>query len=352
MYKLGKTRVAMLALTAALGLTAAQTANAQDTEDRFRGSVEPVQAKEPYRIGFATVHFVDKFWMAMTYGMADEAEQSGAELTSALSAGGYGNLSQQISNLDTLAAQGLDGIIVAGATYDGLSRTIKRITDQGIKVVVAGTPVNSPDVVVGVLEDEFLVGQQMGEYICAQKPGAEVITLPGPQGSEWNRIRFEGFNAAAKTCDLRVVGNTFAGQMSLEDGQRQASDMLIKYPDAEFIWAVAGLLGDGAASAVKRLGRDDVKVVTSAFTDLTAPMMQEGYIAASVSEPSIITGRLAMQYMIRALNGDPMPGATQGDLPYPVVVVPTVPVAASEMETYDLHRYDWAPEDWENPYSR
>jgi ribose transport system substrate-binding protein len=320
--------------------------------DRLRGAAKPVKAKRPYRIGFATVHFVDNYWMGLTYGIQDEGKLSGANLVSVLSAGGYGNLSQQISNIETLASNKLDGIIVAGVTYDGLDRIIKRVTDTGIKVVVAGTPVNAKTVTVGVLESEVRVGEQMGEYICAHDPGAKVIAIPGPQGSEWNRARLDGFEAAGKRCNLHVLGGIFQGQMNLEDGQKQAGDMLVKYPDAKYIWAVAGLLGDGAAAAVKKAGRRDVKVVSSAFAQLTMQMLKEGYMATTVSEPAVLIGRLAMQDMIRALNGDPLPKTGTSSLPYPVTFSPTVVVEAKDAATYRLSQYDWPPPDWKNPFAQ
>jgi ABC-type sugar transport system substrate-binding protein len=323
-----------------------------ESVDRLRGAVEPVKAKKPYRIGFAAVHFVDNFWNGVTYGILDEADKSGAVLVSTLAAGGYGNLSEQIANLETLSARDLDGIIIAGATYDGLDRTVKRLTDRGIKVVVAATPINAKTASVGVLEDEHHVGEQMGEYICALKPGAKVITLPGPQGSEWNKIRFDGFQTAAKKCNLQTYGNTFQGQISLEDGQKQATDLLIKYPDAQFVWGVAGLIGEGAAAAVRRLGRNEVKVVTSAFTQETASMMTQGYISMTVSEPAVLTGRLAMQYMVRLLNGDSLPNTAQASFPYPIVSVPTAVVEAKDIGKYDLTNYDWPPAGWKNPFSQ
>jgi ABC-type sugar transport system substrate-binding protein len=353
---IGRTiRMIAIALTlAAVPLPAAVwtgPANAQSV-DRLRGVAEPVLAKKPYRLGFAAVHFVDNFWNGVTYGIADEAEKSGAVLVSTLSAGGYGNLSEQISNLETLSARNLDGIIIAGATYDGLDRTVKRLTDSGIKVVVAATPINAKTASVGILEDEHHVGEQMGDYICALKPGAKVITLPGPQGSEWNKIRFDGFQSAAKKCNLQTYGNTFQGQISLEDGQKQATDLLIKYPDAQYVWGVAGLIGDGAAAAVRRLDRKEVKVVTSAFTQDTVSMMKQGYTLMTVSEPAVLTGRLAMQYMVRLLNGDPLPNTTKASFPYPIVSVPTAVVEAKDIGSYDLNDYDWPPTGWKNPFSQ
>ena len=149
--------------------------------------------------------------------------------------------------------------------YDGLERPIKNLVDKGITVVSLATPVKSDLVKFGVIQDEYTVGETGAKYICDREPGALVITIPGPQGTEWNRMRFEGFKRGAAKCDLKLVGNSFGGNMAIEDGQSQATDLMIKYPDADFIWAVGGNVGDGAAQAVKRMRRD-LPVVGSGIT--------------------------------------------------------------------------------------
>ena len=44
----------------------------------------------------------------------------------------------------------------------------------------------------------------------------------GPRGGNWNKLRFEGFKAAAEQCKLNLVGNTYAGDILMDDGQRRA----------------------------------------------------------------------------------------------------------------------------------
>ena len=58
------------------------------------------------------MHFVDDYWKGVAYGILDEAEQSGVEVVRVTSAGGYGNLQQQIAQLEALAALDLDALII------------------------------------------------------------------------------------------------------------------------------------------------------------------------------------------------------------------------------------------------
>ena len=104
----------------------------------------------------------------------------------------------------------------------------------------------------------------------------------------------------AAKCDLNLVGNTFAGNIALEDGQRQAADQLLKHPDADYIYAVAGIFGGrrprGQAHA------SQAKVVTGNFTRRTVDLLKDDTMAVVISEPPIVLGRAAVQYAIRLLT--------------------------------------------------
>ncbi len=175
-----------------------------------------------------------------------------------------------------------------------------------------------------------------------------MITLPGPAGSEWNKIRFEGVKAGAEKCGLKLVGNTFEGQISIEDGQKQAADMLLKYPDADYLYAVAGIFGVGAAQQVKRM-HAKAKILTSGFTRRTLDLIKDGTMAMVISEPPIVYGRAAMQYTVRLLNGDPLPNMISGIMPFPVTMVPSIAVTAENVDKYDVNLGDLPPQGWTPP---
>ncbi len=344
----------MLAAAAGVALFTLATVPATRAEapDRMRGVVTPVKAKKPYRIGWAAIHFVDTFWVSVGYGVVEEAKEAGIELVRILPAGGYGNLAEEQAALDQLATMNLDAILVSGVTYQGFDRAVKRITDRGIKVAVLGVPIDAKTTSFGIIEDENTTGGQTGQYLCSLEKGAKVLTIPGPAGAEWNKIRFEAFKSEAEKCGSQLLGNSFQGGMSLEDGRKQADDLMVKYPDVHYIWAVAGNIGDGAAEAIKRSGRKDIWVIGSGFTANTAEMMKEGYIKMYLSEPAILMGRLAVQYVTRLLNGDEMPNLVPNILPYPSVIVPTVPVESKDIATYDLEQFDQAPAGWNIPLTK
>lgn len=332
--------------------TAANSSPSAETVDRLRGVVEPTTAKKPYRVGVAVVQLADDYWKGMVYGLVDEAKQSKVEIVRVLAAGGYGKTSEQIAQLEALAALEVDAIILGAADFDGYDQVIKRLTDQGIKVVAAGVPVNSKQVTLGVTMDEIEIGKTIANYICKQDPNAEVITLPGPKGPAWNKLRFDGVQAGAKECPgMKLTGNTFAGDITIEDGQSQASDMMIKYPQAEYIYAAAGGLGIGAGLATKRMDRD-TQVVTAAVTAKTVDLMKDGHIAMVVSEPGILIGRSLIQYTVRSLNGDPLPNLkTSGPIPYPQFLIPMFELTTDKLDSYNLTHYDQPPAGWQPPAS-
>jgi ABC-type sugar transport system substrate-binding protein len=321
-------------------------ANAATAEDRLLGMVEPVKAKKAYRVAYASADMNADFWLGMAYGVTDEAKQTGVNIVRITSAGGYGKVAEQIGQLEQLGTLDLDAVILSSAAFDGYDKVVERLTAKGTKVIVLGTPIGSPKASLGIMQNEGGIGGTLGSYICAQNPKATVITLPGPAGSAWNKLRFDGFKAATDKCPgVKLVGNTFAGNIAIEDGQRQSADLLLKYPNADYIYAVAGIFSVGVAQQTRRM-KSNAKVVTGTLTRRTIDLVKDGSIAMVVSEPAIVFGRAAVQYTVRLLNGDQLPKLVPGIMPYPVALIPNVALTAANIDKHDITQYDLPPEGW------
>ncbi len=242
----------------------------------------------------------------------------------------------------------VDAVIIGPVAFDGLDKAVERLTKAGIKVLMTGSPIKSRYPFLWIANDELAIGNTMGEYMCKQQPGAKVVTIPGPQGAEWNWLRFDGFKKAAAGCKLQLFGNVFEKSTSLEDGVSEATDLLIKYPGAEFLYAVDGEVGVGAAVAARKLN-SKVRIVSSAFVEQVPDLMQEGRVEMYVSEPAVLAGRLNVQYVIRELEGLPLTGAKNVGFPYPGVFIPPVAITAKQLAGYDLFKYDMPPTGWTPP---
>ena len=229
-------------LSPALALSLSLLTGHAGAQDRMQGMAPPVVAKKVYRIGYASVDMNSDFFLGQAYGITDEAKRANVDLVRIVSAGGYGKVAEQVAQLEQLGTLNLDAVIIGGAAFNGYDKVIERLTDKGIKVVTLGSPISAPKTSLGVIQDEAALGGALAAAVCQTKPNSKILTLPGPQGVEWSRRRFEGFKTEGAKCNLTLLGNTFGGNVSIEEGQRQAGDMLVKYPDVDFIYAAPGSL--------------------------------------------------------------------------------------------------------------
>ncbi|MGQ9366863.1 substrate-binding domain-containing protein [Azospirillum sp. ST 5-10] len=337
---------------AALGILAATLAAAPARAaepDRFLGLIEPVTAKKPLRFGVTVVHLQDDYWKGMAYGIADEAKRSGAEVVQISVAGAYGNVSQQFSQIQTMKTKGIDVLVLGPAAYDGYDPILSSLKKAGIMVVAGGIPVNSKAVDFGVVQDDTSIGRGLGEFVCARKGAGEAkaLSIPGPAGAEWAHLRAEGFKEAAAACPgLSVVEGPVGGAISISYALSQASDLLQKNPDAKFFFTPQITLGMGAAQAVKQR-KLDVGVVSSTVVPKIFPMLEDGTLLGESTEPSILMGRLMVQYAIRKADGLDMPNLTEvKSSPYPTLVIPQQVLTKETAPHYPYQLTDVPPADW------
>jgi len=330
---------------AAVCFGSAQAAE-QKADDRLQGLIEPIKAEKPFSIGVTLVHLQDDFWKGIAYGIQDEAKRSGVEVAQVTVAGAYGNVREQFGQLNALKTLGVDYVALGPASFDGYDPVIKQLKDAGIKTLAVGIPVNSPNVTFGVGQDEGAIGRELAKAICEKKPNSTTLTIPGPAGAEWARLRYVAFQDAAKECDgMKVIPGSFGGGVELGYGMSQASDLLLRTPDANFIYTPVIPLGMGAVQAVRQQKRD-VQVVSSAIVREAIPMIEDGRFLAVASEPGILMGRLLVQYAIRDYEGKPLDLKKDDSLPYPYVLTPPVVITPENVKTFPFEIYELPPKDW------
>jgi len=340
---------AFLALALATSFTSAYAQSAPDTADRLRGVIAPITAKKPFTIGVTLVHLQDDFWKGMAYGIIDEAKRSNVKVLPVAVAGGYGNVQQQFAQLDALQARGADVVVLGAAAFDGYNPILKRLKQSGTTVIAAGIPVNSEGVTFGIGQSDKAIGVALAQAICADTKGtpASVAVIPGPAGAEWANLRHEGFEQAAAACkQLKLEEAPVGGQMTLESGIAQTSDILQKHPDIKYVYTPAIALAMGAVQA-GRHSQTPPKVVTGSIVKEAIPDLKDGRLLAVASEPGILIGRLVVQYAIRQHEGLPMPRiAKQAGLPYPEMDVPLTIINKETAKTYPFTDYDIVPAGW------
>lgn len=339
------------AMVLAVGVGSSTLTAKADDADRFLGVVDqPVKdTGTPIRYGVTLVHLQDDYWKGMAYGIVDEVEKSGGQVVQVSIAGKYGNVTEQFTQIDAMITKGIDVLVIGAASYDGYDTILAKAKAAGIKIVAAGTSVNSKIPDFGVLFSDFEIGKRMGSLLCEKKPQGnfKIIGLPGPAGAEWSKLRVDGLKEAVSECpgaelELAPVG----GEISIGYALSQTSDMMTKYPDASFVWTPTMGLGMGAVQAIKQRN-SDMKVVGSTIMRGVFQPLEEGTLLAVNAEPSILVGRLIVQYAIRQKLGMDTPLIENNpDFQYPMIIMPTEFLTKENYKSYPWEETDVPPEDW------
>lgn len=286
--------------------------------------IPPAKANKPYTLGVSFPHLKDPYWLAVDYGIVKEAERLGVGIQ-LVAAGGYTELQKQVDQVENLAQQKVDGIILASISYAALDPLVHETVKKGKPVIEVINDIQAPAIQAKALVSFFDMGFKAGEFVAADAAGksqVNVVFLPGPAGSGWAPDTLDGFKEAVKKfpgkVDILAVkwGDTGKNvQLSLIE------DVLQTFPKIDYLVgnAVAADAAVGPLAESNRAG--SVKVVSTYIIPPLYDKIKAGQVAAAPSDLTVIQGRMAVDMMVRILNGE-KPGK---DFPFRAgPIIPTI----------------------------
>jgi protein TorT len=309
-------------------------------EERTWESFPADQISKEWNICAAIVHLKDPYWLALDYGLAQEAERTGTKFT-LLAAGGYTELDTQLSQMDDCVAQGADGIILGATSPEGVVAKAEEIVAKGVPVVGIGVPVFSPQVPVAFAS--FVEqGRYVGNFLLELTGGdpVKVAFLPGPAGAGWPDDSLNGFTEVTEGKGVEIVDVKY-GDTGKEVQLSLVEDVLQAYPDIDYIVgnAVAATV---APQAIEEAGMSEqVKVLSTYITTDTYLEVKDGEIAGTVSDSTALTGRLGYDMLIRILEGEDLLGESPSKDVGPVPVV----VSSDSLADFEANRDFHIPPD-------
>ncbi|WP_206447887.1 sugar ABC transporter substrate-binding protein [Agrococcus sp. KRD186] len=195
------------------------------------------------------------WYAAFADGAQDMADALGAELRLVTNpASSPYEPSSQIASIENLIAQRPDVIQIDPTSTDAINGAIDEARNQGIPVVTDGINVTT-DVDASVVADNQQGGELAGEWVAAALPdGGTVAVLEGTPGRDIIQQRQDGFTAGLEANPgVEVVASQIAN-LSREEGQTVAENILQANPDLDAIWAANDSMALGALEALKSQG--------------------------------------------------------------------------------------------------
>jgi protein TorT len=257
-----------------------------------------------WNICVAFPHLKDDYWLGANYGVFEESKRLGVRMT-LLDAGGYTNLSKQISQLDNCVAQGADAVVIGAISFDGLDAKVDEFVANGTPVVDIMNGISSPKVQAHALVNFYDMGFHAGKHLADLGKPVKVAWLPGPPGAGWVESANDGFQAAVKGSQVQVVATKY-GDTGKDVQLSLVENVLQTYPDLNYIAGTA-VTADAAAGALRERGLDGkVGLVADYMTPSTFELIKSGAVECAPTDQPVTQARMGIDMAVRLLEKKPL----------------------------------------------
>lgn len=263
------------------------------------------KASKQWDICVSFPHMKDAYWLAVNYGVVDEAKRTGVKMQ-LVEAGGYTNLNKQVSQIEDCVAAGADAVVIGAISFDGLNNLVKEVRGKGVPVIDVINGMSSPELSAKSLVSFGEMGFKAGEYLAKLHPKGsdpvKVAWFPGPPGAGWVEAGNSGFQEAVKAGAIDVVETKY-GDTGKEVQLKLVEDTLEANPDIDYIAGTA-VTAEAATGLLRDRGLDDkVKVISYYFTPGVFRGIKRGQMLAAPTDSAVVQGRVAIDQAVRILEG-------------------------------------------------
>lgn len=265
------------------------------------------KADKKWNICVSFPHMKDAYWLAVDYGVAEEAKDLGVAMH-LVEAGGYTNLNKQISQIEDCVANGAQAVVIGSISLDGLNKTVESLHNKHIPVIDVINGISSPMISAKSLVSFKEMGYNAGAYIAKQHPKGsgkvKVAWFPGPPGAGWVEAGNKGFLDAVKDSDVEVVDTKY-GDTGKEVQLKLVEDSLQAHPDIAYIVGTSPTTEAAVQLLRERDLSNKIKVVAYYFTPGVYEDIKRGRVLAAPTDSAVIQGRVAIDQAVRILEGKP-----------------------------------------------
>ncbi len=164
---------------------------------------------------------------------------------------------KQISDLETMMAAGVDGIVVLATESAPLTPIAKQIRERGILLINVDRGFLEPAADVFIEGDNKAFGRKAAEYIVQRLNGqGNVVILEGIP-STVNTDRVEAARSVfARYPGIRILDQQ-TGMWNRQKAMEVMQTILLKHPKIDAVWAADDDMALGAEQAIREAGRQN-----------------------------------------------------------------------------------------------
>ncbi len=270
----------------------------------FFSSCQPEKNEKIYTIGFSQCTNYDNWRKTMLDEM--NRELSFHNNIKFVFKDAEGNSDVQNKQIDSLAKQNIDLLIVSPNEVNPLSATIRKVYNKGIPVVLVDRRIDSAKYTAYVGASNYEIGKEAGRYAVSRLKGSgNLIEIAGLQAASPFIDRHRGFmDVISQYPGIHYVKQI---QDHSPDYPQDLQYTLSNNPDIDLVFAQSDYLAHNAYEACKKSGLDKkIKIIGIDGLPMAGgglDMVANKEIASTILYPT--GGQEAIQTAINILEGKP-----------------------------------------------
>ena len=192
----------------------------------FAASMTTAAFAQDITVGVSWSNFQEERWQTDEAAIVAALEAAGAEY---ISADAQSSAAQQLSNIESLIAQGVDALIILAQDAAAIGPAVQMAADEGIPVIAYDRLIED-DRAFYLTFDNKEVGRVIARSIYAAVPQGNYAIIKGDKGDPNALFLLEGMmdvlGDAVASGDVKIVGEAFTDGWKPDNAQKNMEQIL------------------------------------------------------------------------------------------------------------------------------
>ena len=267
------------------------------------GTGMSISAEETYTIGATYYTLQTEFCMRMDNYATKYCEENGINY---VSYDGNNDAATQLSQVETMIADGVDAIILNPQDADACVACVEVAEEAGIPIIGVNTMVNTDKLTSYVGSQDVSAGEEIMQYMIDYMESEEfnIVVLEGPMGQSAQLQRWEGINNVLADYEGIEILAYDTANWSRSEAMTLMETWLTTYGDEiDAVVAENDEMALGARQAIEAEGYDIPCIGIDGITDAVTAIQNGGMIASDFQDAEgQISG--AIDAAVAVLNGE------------------------------------------------
>ncbi len=289
--------------SSAASTSSASSEAASESSASSASSESTTSGAEGLSIGATYYTLQTEFCMRMDNAAKKWAEANGVTYTSY---DGNNDASTQLSQVETMIADGVDAIILNPQDADACSACVDAAVEAGIPIIGVNTMVNNDNLTAYVGSQDVSAGEDIMNYMIDYIGEDEfnIVVLEGPMGQSAQLQRIEGIeNVLADYPNIKILAQNTAN-WSRSEAMSLMETWLTTYGDEiDAVVAENDEMALGAREAIEAEGKDIPCIGIDGITDAVSAVESGKMIASDFQNAE---GQIegALETAVKCVNGE------------------------------------------------